>query len=200
MMQGADLPLKTPEEIDSFCEKTAGKYFINFRNNGFQLMAKRMGCKHFFVDNKYYRTSKGIQYLDKAIAKVQMPFNKNRKFYFHSTLFSISRPFTEYFIQQEHIAEKNYKYSLLAEESLMGTILSNSEYKNCCEINIDTRLIDWERNQGSSPHTFTIDDYQMLVNAIHIEHILFARKFSEIKDREIIDRILNELLARKKAF
>ena len=198
MMQGADLPLKTPEEIDAFCIKHADMNFINFRENDFPSMANRMGCKHFFVDTKQYRANKGIQYLDKAIAKIQMPINKNKKFYFHSALFSISRPFAEYFVQQEDAAEKAFKYSLLAEESLMGTILINSEYKSTCDGNVDTRLIDWSRRQGSSPHTFTAEDHEMLLNAMQKEHILFARKFSETQDREIVDSILKEMLSKKK--
>lgn len=199
MLQGADMPLKTPEEIDAFCLKHNGMSFVNFRENDFQSMANRMGCKHFFVDTKHYRTSKALQYLDKAVAKIQMPYNKEKRFWFHSALFTIARPFAEFFVNQEGNAEKKYKYSLLAEESLMGTILMNSEFRNQCNGKIDTRLIDWSRRQGSSPHTYTSEDYQMLLDAMKTDYVLFARKFSETVDKGIVDMLTDELLKRKNA-
>ena len=52
------------------------------------------------------------------------------------------------------------------------------------------RYIDRIRNEGASPHTITMDDYDTLMNC----PFLFARKFDLNKDREIIDKIYNPLI------
>ena len=44
------------------------------------------------------------------------------------------------------------------------------------------RYIDWKRG---NPYTFEKNDYQLLIDS----NMLFARKFSEKIDREIIDMI-----------
>ena len=49
------------------------------------------------------------------------------------------------------------------------------------------RLVDWKRGANGSPYTFRIEDYLMLIHS----HALFARKFSESIDKEIIDKIID---------
>ena len=53
------------------------------------------------------------------------------------------------------------------------------------------RLVDWQRTEhgGGSPHTFTIEDYEMLTSSDK----LFARKFDPDVDREIIDALYARL-------
>lgn len=54
------------------------------------------------------------------------------------------------------------------------------------------RLVDWKRKVQDSPHIFTSDDYDMIVNSKK----LFARKFDEKTDINIViqlhDRICEE--------
>lgn len=73
----------------------------------------------------------------------------------------------------------------------------NSEYKETIykDENGDTddlRLVDWKRKVQDSPHIFTSDDYDMIVNSKK----LFARKFDEKTDINIViqlhDRICEE--------
>jgi hypothetical protein len=45
------------------------------------------------------------------------------------------------------------------------------------------RYIDRINNEGSSPHTLTINDKDILANS----DMLWARKFDENKDNEIIE-------------
>jgi hypothetical protein len=48
------------------------------------------------------------------------------------------------------------------------------------------RLIDWKRG---TPYVFKKEDYNMIMNS----NTMFARKFSTIVDKEIIDLIYDKL-------
>ena len=197
MLQGADLPLKTPNEIDDFFVKHFPTNYIEFCENNFSGMTYRMVCKHFFVENKFYRTNKWIHNLDSLIARIQYPFHKIQNFYCHSALFSITRDFCEYLINNESITSDQYKYSILAEESLFGTIIMNSPFKNTLDSTTETRYIDWKRRNGSSPHTFIIDDFNSLISCAKDDSHIFARKFSENVDIQIVLKLQDYLMERK---
>ena len=55
LLQGADLPLKTPEQIDCYINKHQGKNFFRFIAEGDKFIKYKYYCKHFFVDNTFYR-------------------------------------------------------------------------------------------------------------------------------------------------
>lgn len=67
----------------------------------------------------------------------------------------------------------------------LHTVVQNSPYKENI-VNNSLRFIDWERGK---PYTFTIEDYDMLIHSPD----LFARKFDENIDSDIIDLILHEV-------
>ena len=52
--------------------------------------------------------------------------------------------------------------------------------------NDSLRCIDWERGK---PYTYRLEDYDLIMESDK----LFARKFSEITDSEIVNRIYNDL-------
>lgn len=58
--------------------------------------------------------------------------------------------------------------------------------------NNNLRLIDWTRGGHGHPHVFTAEDYDMLVSSDQ----LFARKFDENTDRQIIDSLCAHLLGK----
>ena len=87
--------------------------------------------------------------------------------------------------------------TIIADEVYKQLLLYNSEYKETIykDENGDTddlRLVDWKRKVQDSPHIFTSDDYDMIVNSKK----LFARKFDEKTDINIViqlhDRICEE--------
>jgi hypothetical protein len=70
----------------------------------------------------------------------------------------------------------------------LGTIIANSKYWSQVynkDVSWDghMRYIDRINNEGSSPHTLTINDKDILANS----DMLWARKFDENKDNEIIE-------------
>ena len=61
-------------------------------------------------------------------------------------------------------------------------------------VHYDLRLIDWSRSpNGNNPHTFTSDDWDMLIGS----EKLFARKFSVDIDKDIVDRLYAHTINRQ---
>lgn len=50
------------------------------------------------------------------------------------------------------------------------------------------RLIDRDRPEGASPHTWTMDDWEMINESPYF----WARKFDENKDKKVIDRVFEK--------
>ena len=48
------------------------------------------------------------------------------------------------------------------------------------------RYIDWDRRVGNSPHTFTLDDWDDIVDKMDNSNLCFIRK---IADQELVDKI-----------
>lgn len=194
--QGADLPLKTADEIDAFAEKHKGKNFLRFQPSCNEFARYKVLCKHFFVENTKYRNSKLLHYLNHGIAHLQKPFmDKTQKFYHGSSLFSLDKTFVEYVLQHEEEIKKQYRYSIAGDEVFVHTLFMHSPFVNTLyEKNNGARMIDWERREGSSPHTFTMEDREMLLKAIDEEDCLFARKFSAERDSEVIGFVKNAVL------
>ena len=53
------------------------------------------------------------------------------------------------------------------------------------EYDSNVRLIDWDRGNGRNPYTWRISDYEEIMRSDR----LFARKFDEQIDNDIIERI-----------
>ena len=58
-------------------------------------------------------------------------------------------------------------------------------------MNASVRMIDWDRRDGNSPHTFSMNDYEKLISAD--EDLCFARKFSEAVDFMVVEKLYNYL-------
>lgn len=95
-----------------------------------------------------------------------------------------------------HFIEKNpgfleyHKYSLLPDEMFFQTILMHLDLP---EITLTDSLtfVDWERENSIGAPTFSINDFDLLIN--QPKHKLFARKFDFEHDFEIIKKLDNLL-------
>lgn len=73
-LQGADLPMKSPEAIDRFFTKWNGRNFIQLQPERYELARYKLLVRHYFLDHPAYRTSrlrKGLRY---GLAALQKPF------------------------------------------------------------------------------------------------------------------------------
>jgi len=196
-LQGADLPMKTADEIDKFFE-THDNEFINFQPQNYEFAQYKVLCKHYFTNLPGFRTNKLLKLLDHGIAHLQKPFvDKSKQQYHGSALFSVSASFAEAVVADRKEIEERYKHSLAADEVFLQNYIMNSAFKDrLSEEFSNVRLIDWKRREGNSPRTFLLEDCDQLETAIDTEGICFARKFVAARDNEVVKFVENELRKR----
>ena len=199
LLSGADLVLKTQNEIHQFFEQNKGREYIAFDSQKIDSdYLKRIKYYYLFQD-VYGRNRKnvfllGLFALDKVLLVAQKILRINRLqgekaiFQKGTNWFSITHDFALYVLQQEAWIYKIFKYSLSGDELFLQTILINSEFKeNLCQPeglseNPNMRLIDWTRGK---PYTWKKEDYDTLINS----DMFYARKVDPEVDNEIITRL-----------
>lgn len=197
LISGVDMILKSQEYINNFFEENKGKEFVHFTYKDINDKTKeRISLYNFFI-----RRKRGLilKILANIILTLQRIFgvnrlkNKNIEVQKGSQWFSITREFAEYIISKEDFIRKTFNHSYCADEVFVQTLIMNSEFKNnLFDKNFDDdhyaclRCIDWKRG---NPWIFRKDDYDMLVNS----NAIFARKFSEKVDKDIVDMIFINL-------
>ena len=197
LISGVDLPLKKQSEIHKFFEDNKGKEFVGFSNlkNNYEDRVK-----YYYWLQKYEKNSKIIAKLQEILTKFQKILKVNRLKNSNINIqkgcqwVSITGDFAKYIIKQEKWIQKFFANTNCSDELLMQTILINSpfakniynkndEYKRCL------REIDWERG---SPYVWKKEDKDILLSSNNI----FARKFDENVDKEIMKIIMNNFIER----
>lgn len=199
VLQGADLPLKTPEELDRFFTERPGKNFLLYEPRQAHVAAYRAFCRHYLVDTPRYRRSKVLRGVHYLLAKPQKLFvDMKRPVWIGSSLVSLSREFGAYLVGMEDQIRRDYRYSLAGDEIFMHTILKQSPFADTLYRPLEgVRLIDWDRREGYSPHTFDMGDLELLRQASENEELMFARKFQESRDIEIVKAVERMVSARR---
>ena len=197
LLSGVDLPLKSQDEIHQFFIENDGKEFISIHNAEFKdyfrvkyyFIERIMSCRDKSISTYFLKKIHGLFLRIQKLFLIQR--NKNYNFYKGSNWFSITNDLAKYIIENEKEIEKRYKYTFCADEIFLQSIVMNSKfrdniYKYLKEEKTEAamRYIDWERG---TPYTFKKEDCNLLVNS----GMLFARKFSENTDKEIIEMIYN---------
>ena len=78
-LQGADFPIKTPEEIDSFFEENSGKEFVEFAPGNYEFAKYKCDYWHFFVENRKYRGNKVLKAANHGLVRLQRLLGISRK-------------------------------------------------------------------------------------------------------------------------
>ena len=204
LVTGHDLPLKSQEEIHDFFVQHGGQQFINFDSkvNSKKEVLHRHDQYRFLQDiigRNQGRFYDFLRRLEKYSMKAQKRLGVRRKigkirFYKGSAFYSVTEDFVRYVLSQKKEVEHLLNYTLYSDEFFMQTLCMNSEYKDKVSP-IRTRYIDWKRKPGDGgPYVFTINDFETLMES----DCLFARKFDESKDNEIIMKIHDYVLNQSK--
>lgn len=126
------------------------------------------------------------------LQKLLRIYRKRKELYHGSAYFSISNTFMEYLLEREDVIIKMYRYTLGADEVWMQSeIISSPFYDKIYKKEKawgNLRYIDWERRRGNSPYAFKMNDYNELIQIFNTRY-LFARKFNEKEDKQIINKI-----------
>lgn len=203
LLSGMDLPIKTQDEIHSFFSDKNDE-FIAIVPTESKYNLKHVMCRYPLLRFKSYRKSKVLKFLSEGFASLQMfAYNlgicgKNRKihksgmkFYDGWTWFSITDDFAKYFLSQKELIEKIFCSAKASDEMVMQTIIMDSPFAehlyNPKNMSLGSmRMIDWKRG---SPYVYSHQDYEELMDSPY----LFARKFDERADAEIIKMIYRTL-------
>ena len=121
-----------------------------------------------------------------------VPFNEKFSCYGGRQWHSLSRKcidFLRIFLEQNQFLPKYYQRTILPDESMIQTILVNSDLFNLC--NDDGRYISFAGNPAGHPRTLTTQDYE----TIKSEKFFFARKFDLSEDAEVLDMLDARILS-----
>ena len=197
VLSGADLPIKSKQQINQFFEENNGKEFIHFgtkqyqediqqRYNVYHFFSKQLGRKRdqkLWVDLETY--SLAIQ------RRLHIDRTKKYSFTFYggANWCSITSGLAAYAVKNY----PKYKRALWAtqngDETAIQTIVMDSSYRDNLyrkgfknDYKACVRYIDWERG---TPYVFRSEDFEQLMTS----DCMFARKFDERTDQEIIEKI-----------
>ncbi|WP_295163478.1 beta-1,6-N-acetylglucosaminyltransferase [uncultured Brachyspira sp.] len=191
-ISGQDIVLKTNDEIINFFNINKDKEFISYENirsskNIYKEMSFRLNAYNF---GKIYRKLLGRK-LREVLSDI--PFIKRttpENIYYGSQWWNLTDNAVKYILDYNKTNPKflkRFNYTWGSDEFFFQSILLNSKFKDNC-INNALRYIIW---RGGAPINLKIKDYEKLKN--NIKDNLFARKFDENIDNDIIDKLYKDL-------
>ena len=201
LLSGMDLPIKTQEEIHDFFDAHKGKEFINLWEFKKSTLTR---FRYFtvFPEGEGRFATRIVNHIFKGLQMaVGFRINRDVDFRFGSQWFSITEELARYTVDHEEWLEKVFRHTSTCDEIFLPTLVAASPYrdrlfvptpvKNQKEVNLSNmRFIDWSRGESiRHPWTFRAEDLPLLESVDH----LWARKFDEETDPEIIDMIYERL-------
>ena len=200
LISGVDLPIKTQDEIHAFFDSRPHTQFIQVGNA--EKHMDRLTKYHFFM--RFRRVPMRLRAAADAVLNFligltrgtlhlnRLKKQKDMKVVKTANWFSLTGDCAGFVYSKRDFIKKLTRYTVCADEMFLGTVLYDSPYWDevyCKEVSWDghMRYIDRIRNVGSSPHTFTMDDKEQIDSS----KMLFARKFDENVDNDIIEYVFS---------
>ncbi len=184
-LSGQDFPLKSQKEIRAFLKKHRGKDFLKVSDQRVVRPGTLGRIEEYCVElgDTIFRTV------------IKRRFLKNVTPYIGNQWMILSRSFCEFLRDSDEVKrfETFYKHTFIADEGFFQTVIMNTSYTPTI-VNDDMRAIDWipEGTIKLRPRTFTFRDAKFLIKSAH----LFARKFDETVDADILTVLEKHLVAR----
>lgn len=193
LISGVDLPLKSQEYIHNFFDKNSGLEYISCEYSErwlprfkYYYFLREIQRKKGSIIGKILSGGDSILVLLQKILRINRLNSYSLTIYKGSNWFSITDNFASYLLSREEEINRLVRFSLCADESFIQTIIMDSPFKNSLA-GTNMRLVDWIRGE---PYTFKSDDLAELINS----DMLFARKFDEKTDFNIVQELSNHLL------
>lgn len=197
---GADLLIKTKEEFLNFFEINKGKEFVGFSES---YVIERVRYRNYFRDWRqksriksliYVKLRRFLIFLQKSMRIENRPnFEEVKK---GGDTYSITHSAVIYLLQMEPKFKRFFYYSFAPTEFFAQTLLWNSDFRDSLYLPGENeslqslREIDWKRGR---PYVYRKEDFRMLMNSKG----MFARKFDENVDMEIVKLIYSETCGRE---
>ena len=206
LLSGQDLALKNQKKIHEFFNKNEGKIFIsskriaqpsNIKWNFSHSVYSRASVKRIFVRRSICKLKvirKILGFLDKLYAYFQSKIlkrnwinSKGIQLSYGANWFSIPESIVELILNNQDKIEYYFKNSMCADELFIQSIL---EENNISVENNDLLLVDWKRGKDAHPYIWKSKDERQILTS----NKLFARKFDENIDKQIIDKIYETVI------
>lgn len=201
VLSGADLPIKSKQQINQFFEENNGKEFIHFgtrqyqediqqRYNVYHFFSKQLGRKRdqkLWVDLETYSLAAQRRFHIDRIKK------KTFSFYGGANWCSITSGLAAYAVRNYPKYKRAFWATQISDEAIWQTIVMDSPFRENLYIagfdnnyNACLRYIDWNRG---TPYVFQNGDFDELMAS----DCMFARKFDAKIDHEIVDKIYQNI-------
>ena len=200
-IQGADLPIKSQDEIHAFFGERYGEQFVMVEKKRGKLARFKTRYRHFFCHNRFFRKSRLVKYLNYGLVQLQkllrMEINTDIEPYQGSALFSVTEDCARYVLGRREEIYRRFRFSLAADEVFMQSILMDSPYREHIAdtekvTTFNARMIDRKRPDGkNSPHIWRAEETDALLSSPR--GYCFARKFDETVDFQAALNIRNAL-------
>ena len=194
LISGADLPLRTQKEIHAFFNSQAEIEFVHFDyDNSPDFYKKRLAQYHYLRD-RIDRSDKLWEFIENVSIAVQKLVGVDRsrsidvELIKGSNWFSITEKCAKYVLDHKDWILQNFRNTKCCDEVFLQTLVYNSVFKNRLYFDeyekrhSNLRFTDWKRGK---PYVFRNDDFNNLISS----HYMFARKFDEKVDKDIIVKI-----------
>lgn len=201
LLSGMDMPIKSQEKIHEFFAAHKGKEFVNLWEFKKSTLT-RFRYYTVFPEGEGSFPTRIVNHIFKGLQMcVGYRINRNVDFHFGSQWFSITHALASYVVEKEDWLERVFRHTSTCDEIFLPTLICNSPFrehlfvktpvKSQKEFNLSNmRFIDWTRGESiRHPWTFRAGDMPLLES---VEQ-LWARKFDENVDSEIIDMLYKKL-------
>ncbi|MFT4072382.1 MAG: beta-1,6-N-acetylglucosaminyltransferase [Dysgonamonadaceae bacterium] len=180
LLSGADLPLKSQDEIHTFFNKHQGKEFIGFSQYDYDEEVDRKVRRIHLFPKEFRSSSIFIRAIRATFLRFQflLGYRRNRHVDFKkgTQWVSITPEFAKYVISKKEEIRKLYHHTFCSDEIFIQTICWNSGFRKCIfDLNNEgrgcMRMIGWKHGRIWD---WTEDDYPELMQS----EAMFARKFN----------------------
>lgn len=195
LISGMDLPLKSQDEIHAYYKQHSGKEFIQFLDDGWTKKTQTRVKYYWLFQGKLgsRRERSPLYIIQRMLLGVQKLIGVNRcRKYTAKTgaqWISITRNLAICLCENDQLIKKRFARTFCPDEWVAQTTAIDNGFKDSvyCIQPADAkssilRYIDWKRG---TPYVFRASDYDELMES----DCLFARKFDETVDNDIIERI-----------
>jgi hypothetical protein len=207
LISGADMPLKSTDEIYRFFENNRGKEFVHYCTPEFsssEQVKKRVKYIHL-LQNKAGRGRNLFSLVQKSFIALQklVRYDRIRKLdcniFCGSNWFSISDSLVDFILSKEGWIYTTFSKAFCADELFLQTLIWDSPFRsmlyqqnNDGDYHSCMRFVDWNRG---NPYTFRKSDFQELISSDY----MFARKFDWKTDSEICKMIFEYVTGNNKS-
>ena len=185
LVSGADLPLKTADELYTFFENSGGKEFVDLQYGDDKWDAKmEKRIRYYYLLREKFNVKTGYAgVIEKKLVKLQAKLgvdrlkNLDKAIASGSQWFSITHSLAKHVVDSEEWVKQHFGFCGCGDEMFLQMLTRDTQFeKNVHHQEKDgrsvsnMRYIDWKRG---NPYVFTKEDFDLLLNS----GCMFARKF-----------------------